>query len=102
MSKAHWLLLASFCALRTDGGCFVEAKLWDGTTVYASMQSSPDTANISGQYAVVATALVGTRPVKLSCATASNVATIFVKAAIGQNAAGNTATTLLAIPIALS
>jgi len=97
LNTGTWLVMASACMVKSGSASDFEAKLWDGTNVFASgeghslfsgnAQTVPLVAIITLQYQTT---------IKLTCASA-NVTTVLVKAATPINGSGNNATTLLAV-----
>ncbi len=100
LSSGTWLIVANATFTRGANGLGVTAKLWDGSTTYASA-AGDKSSGASGQgttipvHAIVA--LGGTTTVKISTAADASGATL--KAAAPTNPAGNTATSIFATKI---
>jgi hypothetical protein len=95
-----WLVMASVHVVNgATGGGQITAKIWDGTTVWASGLQSASGTNFPVQVDVVAiVTLVATTTVKVS--VTCNLANATLKAAAVTNGAGNNASTLVALRVA--
>lgn len=105
LSTGTWLLTGVITMRATGGACGkFFAKLWDGTTVASSAQSCSDEATGNGTDAIplvgIAVVTSGTPTWKISGAGDGGGATVNMLAAMTANAAGNTASTLVAVKIA--
>jgi hypothetical protein len=100
LSAGSWQLYGQVSVLDTTAaGSKFTAKLWDGTTALASAESESEAAGVPFPLPVswAVTPTVSTT-YKISVASTS-AANGRIKAAVPDNAAGNTASYLIAIPV---
>ena len=99
LGAGQWLVMANLCVNRTAASSDFEAKLWNGTIVYASSEVTIWLANTPQEMQVFAIVTLSIATlVRVACAS-SNTTTV-VQAANVSDAAGNTASTLTAVLIA--
>jgi len=98
LTAGTWLLICAFSVVQPSAVGRLTAKLWDGTTVAATVQGN-GTASASWAYALSGIAtLVSTATWKLTVNNATAQPGT-LKAATVDNPAGNTATTLVAVRV---
>lgn len=98
LAAGTWLLLGQVCINSALASGAITAKLWDGTTVTSS---AIDDYNVNGDMTIPLSGIVTpstTTTYKISAA-ANAVSSTAIKAAARLNAAGNTASYLLALKI---
>ncbi len=102
LAAGTWLVGGQVAVLSSTANDRYTAKLWDGTTNYASAQSIGAVASTTIPFTLALTPMVivlaGTATVKISVATVGGSATI--KSAVTDNSAGNTASYIAAVKIA--
>lgn len=100
LGAGSWLLIGQVLVLDTTAaGSKITAKLWDGTTNLASAESESEAAGVPFPLPVK-WVVTPTTTTTYKISVASTVATNGrIKAAAPDNAAGNTASYLLAIPM---
>jgi hypothetical protein len=100
LGAGTWLCWAVL-QLQVGSATPVQGKIWDGTTTYGSNETTQGFGGsepIGLSLVSVPIVLAATTTIKASAS--SGVNTSFIKAQMVHNAAGNTATTLVALKIA--
>lgn len=100
LTPGTWLLIGTVTVLGPAGASKLTAKLWDGTTVESSSEQALDAATAGSITLVGIVTLTPTSVLTYKITCLNTVAAGTIKAAAPDNAAGNTASTLVAMRIA--
>ena len=102
LTAGTWLVVGTVTINQGTSAAFLLARLWDGTTTYASAEHYALTTGASGNYAISISAIVtpgSTTTYKISCATGVTGAKIKAAAPNALSTEGNTASHLRAIKV---